>query len=152
MSVNTLITGLMRIHYDWAGPAKKYRMVTMSEEDLRGALGLISIEDMAKLGTTLGKTVPKAIISFLYGRVDSETFMKWLDCLSRYQNWAELSITKSPNETVVAAHHEMGRKWSTWLASYLTGACDSILSVSPRAELGDDNVRLTIPRLQRNAT
>lgn len=145
-SLNTLVNQIFKQYADFDRFARKISTVKVSSSTFRGLLSALDAQRVIEVARTSGSGVPQAFATAKSGRVDMNALLDHLRFLATYAHLFELSETLQPegnNQTLI---HDFGLNWSIFLVHYVT-AMFGLIGVSPKIEMSDRSVSITIPNL-----
>lgn len=131
LTFNALTNKVLRKFVEFDSFAGKLDFVTLPRETLKAILGSANPRALERAGSEMGGHVPSEISFFFYKEVGLPVFLKHLENMSRYYNLGAIEFSKSPGDTVVAIHHDLGENWSSFLSRYLTQAAKVITGIAP---------------------
>ncbi len=83
-----------------------------------------------------GKSAPVALIASKWGKVTVNTVIEYIHDLSAYANLFEYYEKNENERWTITLMHELGPKWSTFLANYIGEAFVSA-GVQPKTKISD---------------
>jgi hypothetical protein len=122
VSVNTLVNQLLISYSEFGQYLSRIGALELSRKTFQEILDAVSEEDIIRAGQTAGKSAPNAYISSKWGRVTLNTVIEFIHDLSTYANLYEYSEKNENEHWTITLTHELGPKWSTFLAQYLAQA------------------------------
>jgi hypothetical protein len=93
-----------------------------------------------------GSGVPQALATAKSGRVDMKALLDHMRYLATYAHLCEMSETVDSQGQNVSLIHDFGLNWSIFLVHYLT-AMFGLIGVTPKIEMSDRSVSVTIPNM-----
>jgi hypothetical protein len=142
-SVNALISSILEKFDKWDRIAEKFRMITIPQESFKRILDSSTEDTITGAATELGEWLPRQVMLFWFKDVSPSSFKNYLSMTSDYEHSMEYEITSnSENETVITAHHALGRNWSLWLENYLGRAIHSNFGVLPDVESSHNSLTI----------
>jgi hypothetical protein len=103
----------------------------------------LSEEDVIKAGQNAGSTAPEALMSAIDGKITVGHVIELIHNLSSYANLFEYTERNEGGRCTITLMHEMGRKWSLFIAHYLNAAFASA-QCQPKYDVADRYVTFTI--------
>src|SRR5256712_1443811 len=139
VSVNTLVNQLLLEYSEFGRFLQRVNAMRLSRKTFGEILNCISEDSLAKAAQTAGKGAPIALISSKYGRVTVNTVLGFIHDLSAYANLFEYYEKNENERWTVTLMHELGPKWSAFLANYI-GEAFVAAGVQPKVKTSDGAV------------
>ena len=140
ISYNSLVSQIFAKYVEWDIRTEKYVYVHLSKAFFKGFKDTLKEEDLVILGERLGTNLPKEFIMFWWKQVNIDTLFDYIDIISRYAGIFQSERVTLNNTDIVTLHHDLGRKWSSFLGSYFKGALMACLNITPQIELTENSV------------
>jgi hypothetical protein len=140
LSPNALVSMIFTKYTNWDRYAEKFGYVSITHETLRFLLSSVDMEKLATAAQESGAQVPKEAVMFWFKKMDTNTFLSYLENVCRYAGQAEYDCQSSGGEYVVTLRHEFGIKWSYWLKYSLDTALRKTLRIVAQFELAEGEV------------
>ena len=122
ISLNTLVNQLL-VGYSEAGRyVKQMHGLTFTRQTFVEILNVLPEDKMNEVGRAAGKNAPVAIITSKHGKMSVNAVIEYLHFLSSYANLFEYGETEANGHWTITLTHELGRKWSLFLAGYFDEA------------------------------
>ena len=85
----------------------------------------------------------------LFQRINLDTFVSAISLFSKYAGFGSYEIESDGRDHTVVLHHELGRKWSIYVAYLMSEGLKSQLGISPRFQIAENSVifEFFIPQL-----
>lgn len=119
VSVNTLVNQLLLDYSEFGRFLQRVNALRLSRKTFAEILNVIPEEELAKAAQTAGKSAPIGLISSKYGKVTVNTVIEYIHDLSAYANLFEYYEKNENERWTITLMHELGLKWSTFLANYI---------------------------------
>lgn len=119
VSVNTLVNQLLLDYSEFGRFLQRVNALRISRKTFAEILGVVSEDNLAKAGQLAGKSAPIGLISSKYGKVTVNTVIDFIHDLSAYANLFEYYEKNENEKWTITLMHELGPKWSTFLANYI---------------------------------
>ena len=142
VSVNALISILITKYAEWDRYTEKFGFVSLTREGLRGILEAAEEEKLTKAAEDLGARIGKEFMMFRFKKVNVKTFLEGLSLFARYGGIAEWEADSDGRSHTIAAHHDLGAKWSSYLGRLLDRIMETSLRIVPQVELTKTSVIL----------
>ena len=140
ISYNALVSQIFTKYVEWDHRTEKYGYVHVSKAFFKGFVDVLDAGVLAELGTRLGTNLPKEFIMFWWKKIDLDTFFDYIDIISTYAGIFQSERVEVDNYDIVTLHHDMGKKWSGFLANYLQAGLKTCLSITPQVDLTENSV------------
>lgn len=144
ISLNTLVNQILQEYMDWHAHARMAGQVPIAKGLITTLMDKFTDEEVVRLADESIK-YPKEIIMFL------KTEYNVKSALEVFESWLmatgfPYTIDVRDNEYKIAIQHDMGRKWSLYLAEVARGVYES-LGAKIRAEIMDNTLVLKISNI-----
>jgi len=146
ISLNTLVNQIFKQYSEYDRFARKINTVKLSSSTFRGLLSSLDTEKLIEVAKASGSGVPQALATAKSGRVDMKSLLDHMRYLATYAHLCEMSETVDPQGENISLIHDFGLNWSIFLVHYLT-AMFGLIGVTPKIEMSDRSVSLTIPNM-----
>jgi len=144
VSLNTLVNQIFKQYADYDRYARKISTVKLSSSTFRGLLSALDADKVIEVAKTSGSGVPQAFATAKSGRVNMKALLDHIRYLSVYAHLCEISETADAQGHNLTLIHDFGLNWSIFLVHYMT-AMFGLIGVTPKIEMSDRSVSLTIP-------
>ena len=124
ISLSGLVNQILTTFADYGRFADRMNALSLARKTFTSILNSVSDEDVARAAEIEGKSSPIAYITSMSGDITPDRVVDFIDDLSKHAHLFEYSIESEspPTYTLV---HELGSKWSIFLAHYLGEAFKS---------------------------
>ena len=140
ISINGLISNILIQFAEWGRYQEGLRSSTLPNQILKKLVELTSEDQIAKAGMELGPELLPSEVTFLYGKLTPETYLKWLMLVSKYITTVSYQITETDGTYVIVMRHDLGRKGSLFLKNYYESGLKAGMGVAPNIEMTDFQV------------
>jgi hypothetical protein len=145
ISVNALHKRILKnysLNWRWV---ERLKPVVITRPTIAGIIGCCpedSIEQIAKISGSIGaKDALRTLgINPTYDKLTN--FIK--ENLGTYGNWFDYSHHVRGKKDIIHLRHELGRKWSVFIANQVATMFKSILNITPKTEIFDNCATLEI--------
>jgi hypothetical protein len=121
VSLSSLVNQILTKYVDYGRFADRMNALSLARKTFTSILNLASEEDIARVAEIEGASSPVAFITSMNGHMSVENVVGFIKDLSEHANLFEYSsISHSPPTFTLV--HELGVKWSLFLAHYLAEA------------------------------
>jgi hypothetical protein len=136
VSVNTLVNQLLLDYSEFGRFLQRVNALRLSRKTFGEILNIVSEENLGKAGVAAGKSAPVALIASKWGKVNVSTVIEYIHDLSAYANLFEYYEKNENERWTITLMHELGPKWSTFLANYI-GEAFVAAGVQPKTKISD---------------
>jgi hypothetical protein len=77
---------------------------------------------------------------FFFKKINFETFISAISLFSKYAGFGSYEIESNGRDHTVVLHHELGRKWSIYVAHLMSQGLKSTLDISPTLPISENPV------------
>ena len=110
---------------------------------------LSEIEDnkVTDVSQELGDKVPNQFILFWFKKNTLENYLKYISLICKPGGFAQYEIEQEGREYIITLIHELGEKWSNFLANWMNAGMKSTIGIIPRIDVMQNSVitRFTAP-------
>jgi len=136
VSVNTLVNQLLLDYSEFGRFLQRINALRLSRKTFGEILNMVSEDSLAKAGVAAGKSAPVALIASKWGKVNVNTVIEYIHDLSAYANLFEYYEKNENERWTITLMHELGPKWSAFLANYISEAFVAA-GVQPKTKISD---------------
>ena len=94
----------------------------LSQQTLSELVNQLSEESITKAGQNAGRTAPEELITAIKGKITVSHVIELIHNVSSYANWFEYTEKNEGEHLTITLMHDMGRKWSLFIANYISEA------------------------------
>lgn len=124
VTLSSLVNQILTKYVDYGRFANRMNALSLARKTFASILNAASEEDLVRVAEIEGRSSPVAFITSMNGHMSVENVVGFMKDLSEHANLFEYSeISHSPPTFTLV--HELGIKWSVFLAHYLTEAFES---------------------------
>jgi hypothetical protein len=116
LSLNTLATQIFRMHTEYGSMAAKAGMVSFHKSLLIRIMDRLSDDEIIKLSEYIAKNEMKETILLMKKRYTTPAFIDFVESWARVSGF-EYRHDISGNTNSFVIQHDMGRRWSVYIAS-----------------------------------
>jgi hypothetical protein len=140
LSVNALAQVIFTKFVHWDRFAARFGYVAITHETLRSLLDLADDEGLVESAQKVGAQVPKEAVLFWFKKVNVDTFLSYLENVSKFGGHAQYEHQTSGGDYTITLRHDLGIKWSKWLRHFLDQALRKMLGVAAQFEFSESEV------------
>ena len=131
ISVNGLVNSVLKRYSEFTRFLSKIDLVVINREILVSLLNSQSEEDVYKLGSALGKTIPRDTILFWKKELNLSTVLEYVDkIMCRYGYLGTYDGLDHNATKVIVIRHRLGKKGSEFFHGYFKEALNNILNIN----------------------
>jgi hypothetical protein len=147
MSMNALINKILIQYKDTTRFHPEGTMITLSKDNFSSLINQLSIEEIEDIAYEKGNHKIKESL-FRRGKAVNYTNILWhvSQNLGEYSGWLKCTIFPEKNTDRVHLSHPMGRKWSYFLANYISSVFQKELELKIQSVILENDVHLTISK------
>ncbi len=136
ISLNTLVNQLLLDYAEFGRFLKRINALRVSRKTLDEILKAATEKGLESGGRTAGASAPIALMAAKWGKVTPNIVLEYVRDLAAYANLYEYNETKENGHVTITLMHELGPKWSIFLANYL-GEAFAAAGVKPEVRQSD---------------
>jgi hypothetical protein len=147
ISVNSLLSIILTKYAEWDRYIEKFSTITMKKESFKMMLSAIDNDKVTGISQELGDMVPSQFILFWFKKNMLENYLKYLSLICKHGGFAQYEIEQEGREYTITLIHELGQKWSNFLANWMDSGMKSAIGIVPRIKVTQNSViaRFTAP-------
>jgi hypothetical protein len=110
-------------------------------------LSAIDGDNVTDISQELGDKVPSQFILFWFKKNTLENYLKYISLICKHGGFAQYEIEQEGREYTITLIHELGEKWSNFLANWMKAGMKSTIGIVPRIDVMQNSVisRFTAP-------
>lgn len=144
VSVNSLLNKLLQ-KYSYLRFMLRYGAITITRKGFRNILECCSDEELMEKGMTAGSTITKDLLLTMGLSPDYRFVLCLVEkLLSEFAGWFECDHHIKQDKEILHMRHDLGRKWSVYLAGATRGMFKDVLKHEAIIETTDMSVTVTI--------
>ncbi len=143
ISVNTLVNQLLLDYAEFGRFVQRANAVRLTRRTFEEILNIAPEEGLSKAGHAAGKSAPGAIITSKWGKLNMDNVIGFVRDLSTYANLFEYYEKEENGHWTITLVHEMGPKWSAFIAHYISEAFVAA-GTQPKMKTSDRAVIFTL--------
>jgi hypothetical protein len=140
ISVNSLLSIILTKYAEWDRYNEKFSVITMKKESFKTMLSAIDDDKVTDLSQQLGDKVPNQFILFWFKKNTLENYLKYISLLCKHGGFAQFEIEQEGREYTLTLIHELGEKWSNFLANWMSTGMKSTIGIVPRIDVMQNSV------------
>lgn len=136
ISLNTLVNQLLIDYAEFGRFIKQLGALRLTRQTFEAVLIAASEEELASGARSAGKSAPLALITSKWGKLTPGVLLEYVRDLSFYANLYEYNEMNEEGHKTITLMHELGPKWSIFLANYL-GEAFTTTGTKPKITTSD---------------
>jgi hypothetical protein len=140
ISVNSLLSIILTKYAEWDRYIEKFSVITMKKESFETLLSAIDDDKVTDISQELGDKVPSQFIFFWFKKNTLENYLKYISLICKYGGFAQYEIEQEGREYTITLIHELGEKWSNFLANWMKSGMKSAIGIVPRIDVMQNSV------------
>jgi hypothetical protein len=97
-------------------------------------------EKIKRIADETGSRLSKELMMFIFKKVTRDTLLSQVSLWFRYTGTGTYEIETNERDYTIVIHHELGRKWSTYVAHFASQALKSTLGIVPKFNVTEYSV------------
>ena len=140
LSVNSLLSIILRKYAEWDRYIEKFSVITMKKESFKTMISAIDDGKITDISQELGDKVPSQFILFWFKKNTLENYLKYISLLCKHGGFGQFEIEQEDREFTITLIHELGEKWSTFLANWINSGMKRTIGIIPRIDIMQNSV------------
>lgn len=136
ISLNTLVNQLLIDYAEFGRFVKRLSALRLTRKTFEAVLNATTEEKLAAEARSAGKSAPIALMSSKWGKINPAVVIEYIRDLSAYANLYEYNEMNEEGKQTITLMHELGPKWSIFLANYL-GEAFGVTGTKPKVTTSD---------------
>jgi hypothetical protein len=120
---------------EWDRYIAKFRFISIASEVFKSILEEVDDNKLENIASDLGNNMPKAVTMFWFKELNLETFIKTISLYGKYSGLHANEVEIKEGKCTITFHHELGRKWSTFLRHFISEYVNSVMGVVPQTDV-----------------
>lgn len=145
LSVNALMNKVFHdycVHWRWA---ETFGAVLLTRQTLGGIVACCPEDSLAELGKASGSTGAKDLLRTIGVVPTYNTLLQFIQNMAKFGNWFDYSKHTNGRKELIHLRHELGRKWSIFIANQVATMFKSTLGITTKMEINDNYATLELP-------
>jgi hypothetical protein len=141
ISVNSLLSLIIARYAEWDRYIEKFSTITVKKESFKTMLSAIEDDDKVKdISQKLGENVSSQFIMFWFKKKTLDNYLKYISLICKHGGFAQYEIEQEGREYTITLIHELGERWSNFLANWMDSGMKSTVGIVPRIEIMQNGV------------
>jgi hypothetical protein len=143
VSLNTLANQIFGDYVQWQRYMEKFGTIVMSKDAFRAILDSLDESNLVKLAVRIGESAPKEFILFKWKDLSSDSLVKFMKMYFEHCGYGQYDYARDESENTFSIHHDLGRKGSLFLKTFLETAIKSTLGRSCGSTVTENSLTVT---------
>ncbi|AIC16813.1 hypothetical protein [Nitrososphaera viennensis] len=140
-TVNSLISSIITRYAEWDRYADAFGFICLPRNGFKLILDALGDETVRQIAETIGSRQPRELMMFVFKKTTLDAFLSQISLFSRYAGFGTYEIEAvSERDYTMVVHHELGRKWSIYLAHLGSQGLKSTVNVAPKVHIAENSV------------
>jgi hypothetical protein len=140
ISVNSLLSIILTKYAEWDRYVEKFNVITMKKESFKTLVSAIDDDKVTDVSQELGDKVPSQFIFFWFKKNTLENYLKYISLICKHGGFAQYEIEQEGREYTITLIHELGEKWSNFLANWMKAGMKSSIGIVARVDVMQNSV------------
>jgi hypothetical protein len=140
LSFNSHISKILTRYSEWDRFNERWGVISLRKEAFKSILEAIESDKLVDLAKDIGGHAPKEFIVFWFKKINLETYLEYLSLVCQYAKFAECEIDSDGKDYTIILSHDIGQKWSDFLAVWLTEGLKVTIGVLPEIDTTRNSV------------
>lgn len=138
VTLNTIANQIIGDYVELHRYMEKFGTIMISKDGFETILAALDEKELIRIGASIGEKVPKEFILFRWKNVTIENFAQFIKIYFDHCGYGRSDIEVTESTSSFSIRHDLGRKGSVFLKSFMEAAVQSTLD-RPCKSLVSDN-------------
>jgi hypothetical protein len=139
-TVNSLISTALTKYAEWDRYAESFGFICLPRNGFKLIIDSLDDETIKRIAEEIGSRQPKELMMFIFKKMTIDNFVSQTLLFSKYAGFGTYEIETDERNYTFVIHHELGRKWSTFLAHLGSQGLKSTLGIAPKFNITEYSV------------
>ncbi len=130
ITVNTLANQIFGEYVEWQRYMEKFGTIVLSRDAFKAVLDLLDEKNIMKLAIDIAEKAPKEFILFKWKGISADNVIKFIKMYFDHCGYGTHDQTKTGDTVTFSVHHDLGKKGSLFLKTFLETTIKSALGKS----------------------
>jgi hypothetical protein len=149
-TVTELLVSILTRYAEFDRKSDKFGFVTINRNYLRALLDALPEEKIRDIAASQSVGVEE-FVNFFFKKKDIDSILAAMSIISKYTRTFEYTVSRSNTEVTVAMRTNLGRKFNYFIGTLWDKGIARTLGITPKAELGENQVTFTLPILVKES-
>lgn len=140
LSFNSHILRIIMKYSEWDRLNERWGKISLKRDAFKSILEAAEQDKLVRAAKEIGSHIPKEFISFWFKNVNLDTYLQYLSLVCQYAKFAESEIDKVGNDYTIVLSHDIGQKWSDFLAVWITEGLKVATGILPKTDTTKNSV------------
>src|ERR671932_95197 len=140
ISVNSLLSLILTKYAEWDRYIEKFGTITVKRDSFKMMLSAINDDKVTDISQELGDMVPSQFVLFWFKKNTLENYLKYISLICKHGGFAQYEIEQDGGEYTITLIHELGDRWSNFLANRMGSGMENAVGIVPRIEILQNGV------------
>ncbi|MGA9840805.1 MAG: hypothetical protein WBQ25_00660 [Nitrososphaeraceae archaeon] len=143
VSLNTLANQIFGEHLEWQRYIERFGTIVMSKDAFKLILEFLSEEKVIDLAISIASKVPKEFILFKWKDLNSDNVINFVRMFFGHCGYGQYDYIKDKSTNKFSIRHELGRKGSLFLTTYIKTVVKSTLGKDSETISADNSITVS---------
>jgi hypothetical protein len=139
-TTNALISSILTKYAEWDRYTESFGFISLPRSGLKLIMESLDDETIKQIAGQIGSSHGKELIMFFFKKLTLDTFVSAISLFSKYAGFGSYEMESNGRDHTVVLHHELGRKWSIYVAHLMSQGLKSTLGISPKFQIAENSV------------
>jgi hypothetical protein len=140
LSFNSHILRIMTKYSEWDRYNERWGKISLRRDAFKSLLEAVESDKLVSTARDIASHIPKEFISFWFKRVNLDTYLQYLSLVCQYARFAEYEIENDGKDCTIILSHDIGQKWSDFLAVWITEGLRVATGLHPKTDTTKNSV------------
>jgi hypothetical protein len=145
LNANSLMNKILKQYSVHGRHLKRFGAVTMSRAIFSKVIDCCAEDKIKEIARTVGSTDTKDVLRAHGVPVSYNTVLEYLKSIGEFSGWFDSMQHIKDTRNYMHLRHQLGKKWSIFLAETISTMFKSILDVEVKTEKFENSVTIEIP-------
>ena len=143
VSLNTLANQIFGEHLEWQRYIERFGTIVMSKDAFKLILEFLSEEKVIDLASSIASKVPVEFILFKWKDLNSDNVINFVRMFFGHCGYGQYDYIKDKSTNKFSIRHELGRKGSLFLTTYIKTVVKSTLGKDSETISADNSITVS---------
>jgi hypothetical protein len=140
MTVNLLISSILTKYAEWDRYVDSFGFVSIPRNGFKLIIQSLDDETIKQIAGDIGSRQPREFMMFRFKKMSLDNFISQVSLFCKYAGFGRYEIESNERDHTLVVHHDMGRKWSLYLAHLASQGMKSTIGILPKFHLTEYSV------------
>lgn len=143
VSLNTLANQIFGEHLEWQRYIERFGTIVMSKDAFKLVLEFLSEEKVIDLAISIASKAPMEFILFKWKDLNSDNVINFVRMFFGHCGYGQYDYVKDKSTNKFSIRHELGRKGSLFLTTYIKTVVKSTLGKDSETISADNSITVS---------